>query len=76
LIFVSGVSGVGRYWAPQVPLFSSRFRVITYDQRGTGASDKMQREFLVDSLKIPRAHIVGLDRPSHRARLLPNNQGG
>ena len=29
LIFVSGLNGVGRYWEPQVPVFSSRFRVIT-----------------------------------------------
>ncbi|HEV7803061.1 MAG TPA: alpha/beta fold hydrolase [Burkholderiales bacterium] len=71
LLFVSGLSGVGRYWQPQVPLFSSRFRVITYDHRGTGNSDKLQREFsvdqmaaelveLMDALKIERAHVVGL----------------
>jgi aminoacrylate hydrolase len=71
LILVSGLNGVGRYWAPQVPVFSSRFRVITYDQRGTGQSDKNQREFsldrmanelaaLMDALEIPRAHLVGL----------------
>src|SRR6202011_4818791 len=52
-------------------LFSARFRVITYDQRGTGSSDKLQREFSVDqmaaeladlmgALRIVRAHIVGL----------------
>jgi len=71
LIFISGLNGVGRYWQPQVPVFSSRFRTFTYDQRGTGASDRKQREFsvdqmtaevigLMDALKIERAHIVGL----------------
>lgn len=71
LIFVSGLNGVGRYWQPQVSAFSARFRVITYDQRGTGSSDRQQREFsvdqmtaelsgLMDALGIERAHIVGL----------------
>lgn len=71
LILVSGLSGVGRYWQPQIAEFSARFKVVTYDQRGTGASDHQQREFsidqmarelvaLMDALKIERAHIVGL----------------
>jgi aminoacrylate hydrolase len=71
LVFVSGLNGVGRYWQPQVPVFSRRYRVITYDQRGTGESDRLQREFsldqmanelvaLLDALDIPRAHVVGL----------------
>jgi aminoacrylate hydrolase len=71
LIFVSGLNGVGRYWAPQIPLFSKHFRVITYDQRGVGGSDCIQREFsvdqmavelvgLMDVLSIERAHIVGM----------------
>lgn len=71
LIFVSGLNGVARYWAPQVPVFSGKYRVITYDQRGTGQSDKQQREFsldqmarelagLMDVLGLPSAHIVGL----------------
>jgi aminoacrylate hydrolase len=70
LIFVSGLSGVGRYWQPQVPVFNQRYRVITYDQRGTGGSDKQQRSFsvdqmaaevvgLMDALRIERAHVVG-----------------
>ena len=71
LVFISGLNGVGRYWTPQVPVFSAHYRVVTYDQRGTGASDRLQREFsvdqmaaetvgLMDVLKIGRAHIVGM----------------
>lgn len=71
LLFVSGLNGVARYWQPQVPFFSPHFRVVTYDHRGTGNSDKLQREFsvdqmtdelveLMDALGIARAHIVGL----------------
>jgi len=70
LIFISGLSGVGRYWQAQVPVFSEHYRVVTYDQRGTGESDKHQRSFsvdqmtaevvaLMDALGIERAHIVG-----------------
>ncbi len=71
LILVSGLNGVARYWQPQVAAFAARYQVVTYDQRGTGASDHKQREFsvdqmarelvaLMDALKINRAHIVGL----------------
>ena len=70
LIFVSGLGGTGSYWRPQVAAFSSRFRVITYDHRGTGSSDRLQRAFsidqmtaelalLMDTLGIGRAHVVG-----------------
>jgi len=71
LVFASGLNGVARYWQPQVPVFAKRFRVIAYDHRGTGSSDRNQREFsvdgmasdllaLMDGLKIERAHLVGL----------------
>ena len=40
LIFVSGLNGVARYWQAQVPVFAKRYKVVTYDQRGTGGSDK------------------------------------
>lgn len=70
LVFVSGLSGVARYWQPQIAMFSARFKVVIYDQRGTGASDRLQRKFsvdqmteelvgLMDALGIERAHIVG-----------------
>ena len=70
LIFVSGLSGVGRAWQPQLAPFGARYRVVTYDQRGTGGSDQLQRHFsvdqmasevigLMDALGIERAHVVG-----------------
>lgn len=71
LIFVSGLNGVARYWQPQVQVFAKHYQVVTYDQRGTGGSDRLQKTFsvdqmtaelaaLMDGLKIERAHIVGL----------------
>src|SRR5262245_44654392 len=71
LVFISGLNGVGRYWQPQVALFARYDRVITYDHRGMGASDRIQREFsvdqmtaelvgLLDALHIGRAHVVGM----------------
>jgi aminoacrylate hydrolase len=71
LIFVSGLNGVARYWQPQVPVFAQHYKVVTYDQRGTGGSDRLQKTFsvdqmaaelaaLMDGLKIERAHLVGM----------------
>lgn len=87
LIFVSGLNGVARYWEPQTPVFSSRFRVIAYDQRGTGASDRLQRQFsldqmaaelagLMDALGIERAHIVGLSTGGAIGQTLAIEQPG
>jgi len=71
LVFVSGLSGLARSWQPQISAFAPYYRVITYDQRGTGASDRQQREFSIDGmadevvammdvLGIERAHLVGM----------------
>jgi aminoacrylate hydrolase len=70
VLLVPGLGGVGAYWAPNLPAFSSRYRAIVHDHRGTGQSthstiaysvDQMTEDLvrLMDHLKIERAHLVG-----------------
>jgi aminoacrylate hydrolase len=71
LILSSGLGGSASYWAPNIPALAEHFRVIAYDHRGTGRSDRMLPDVvtvedfaddiltLMDALEIERAHIVG-----------------
>jgi 3-oxoadipate enol-lactonase len=74
IVFLSGLTQEVRSWRLQVNFFSARgFRVVTYDTRGQGGSDKpddpeayaFSRHVddlygLLDHLQIDRAHLVGL----------------
>ena len=71
LILSSGLGGSATYWKSNIPAFAERFRVIAYDHRGTGRSDRALPDTvtvddfaddilaLMDALAIPRAHLVG-----------------
>jgi aminoacrylate hydrolase len=70
LMLVPGLSGVGSFWARQVPDFSRDFRVITHDHRGTGQSTHSRIKYsveqmaddtlrLMDKLGVGSAHFVG-----------------
>lgn len=70
LLLVSGLGGVGSFWRRVRPRLAQRFRVITYDHRGTGDSAKPAAGYslrsmvadalrLLDHLGIERAHFVG-----------------
>jgi aminoacrylate hydrolase len=71
LILSSGLGGSASYWAPNLAAFAEHYRVILYDHRGTGRSDRALPEAvsvddfaddmlgLMDALGIGRAHIVG-----------------
>jgi aminoacrylate hydrolase len=71
LILSPGLGGSAAYWAPNLTAFAGRYRVLLYDHRGTGRSDRdlpdrvsvedMARDLiaLMDALGIARAHLVG-----------------
>lgn len=71
LILSSGLGGSASYWKANIPALAEHFRVIAYDHRGTGRSDRTLPDVvsvddfaddilaLVDALDIPKAHIVG-----------------
>jgi aminoacrylate hydrolase len=71
LILSPGLGGSAGYWAPNLAAFAARHRVLLYDHRGTGRSDRslpaqltvadMAADVieLMDALGIERADFVG-----------------
>jgi aminoacrylate hydrolase len=71
LILSAGLGGAGAYWRPNLEALAGRHRVILYDQRGTGRSDRvLPMDHTVDqmaddvlklmaALGIERADFVG-----------------
>ena len=50
IFFIPGFGGVGSFWQSQVEFFKRRFRVITIDQRGAGASARNRQEYSLDQM--------------------------
>jgi pimeloyl-ACP methyl ester carboxylesterase len=75
VVLIHGFPDTKRLWSKNVPaLVDAGFQVITYDQRGYGASDKpaeveayaipflaIDVTAVLDALGIERAHVVGHD---------------
>lgn len=71
LILSSGLGGSAGYWAPNLAALAGAFRVIVYDHRGTGRSDRALPDALrvddlaadvltlLDALEIERAAMIG-----------------
>lgn len=71
LILSSGLGGSATYWAPNLPALAAHFRVVAYDHRGTGRSDRALADTLsvedmasdvialMDAIGIARAHCIG-----------------
>lgn len=70
IIFVHGHSLDHRMWDEQFSVFAKKYHVIRYDLRGYGISSSQTEDYqfmhaedlitLMDSLRIQKAHIVGL----------------
>ncbi|MES2095573.1 MAG: pyrimidine utilization protein D [Pseudomonadota bacterium] len=71
LILSPGMGGSATYWLPNLGALAENYRVLLYDHRGTGRSDRkladpvsveqMTRDVvgLMDDLGIARAHFLG-----------------
>lgn len=71
LILSSGLGGSADYWKPNLRALAQHFRVIAYDHRGTGRSDRAlpgaatvddwadDIAALLDALAIDRADVMG-----------------
>jgi 3-oxoadipate enol-lactonase len=71
LLLIMGLGLSGGAWWRTVPALSKRFRVITYDNRGTGASTALTYTYtteamaddalaVLDSAGVERAHVYGI----------------
>lgn len=71
VVLSSGLGGVASYWQPQLASLEQHYRVVVYDQRGTGGSPAqlpdeysmvtMAQEVvqLLDHLAIASCHFIG-----------------
>jgi len=70
LLFIHGLASSSRSWKKQVPFFSERYRVITFDIRGHGRSDQRLEPYSIElfatdavellrALGVDSAHVVG-----------------
>jgi pimeloyl-ACP methyl ester carboxylesterase len=71
LVMIMGFTGGRSGWMPQIRFFKKYYRVVTFDNRGVGKSDKPPGPYstrmmaddtvkVMDVLGIDRAHIMGI----------------
>lgn len=70
VLLIAGLGRDRRMWDAQVPALSERLRVVTFDNRGVGESEKPAGPYtagqmaedaagLLDVLEVERAHVAG-----------------
>ena len=70
LLLIPGLGGAASFWSDIVPLLADRYRVIAFDHRGTGRSDRPEGAYSISRIagdaievlkaeNIDAAHVVG-----------------
>lgn len=84
LVLIMGLRRNLEWWYCQIPILSEHFRVIAFDNRGAGRSDKPHMEYsiplfaddtaaLMTALHIPDAYILGVSMGGYIAQELALN---
>lgn len=84
LILIMGLRRNLEWWYCQIPELSRHFRVVTFDNRGAGRSDKPDMEYsirlfaddtaeLIEVLGLQSAHILGVSMGGYIAQELAIN---
>jgi 3-oxoadipate enol-lactonase len=71
LLLIRGYATAAAMWYTQVPQLSERFKVITFDNRDTGNSDRVERPYtiqdmagdviaLIEQLNLGPVHLLGI----------------
>ena len=71
LLLIMGLGANATAWWKQVPAFSEQYRVIAFDNRGSGRSEKPAGAYsiaqmaddaaaLMDALAVPSSHVFGM----------------
>lgn len=87
VLLIQGLGYPSGMWFMQIPFLSRHFRTIVMDNRGVGKSDKPDQEYtvglmasdaaqLLRSLRIPKAHVVGVSLGGYIAQELALNDPG
>jgi pimeloyl-ACP methyl ester carboxylesterase len=84
LVLIMGLRRNAEWWHLQIPELSKDFKVVAFDNRGAGRSDKPEMEYsirlfaddtaaLMDFLGIGQAHILGISMGGYIAQELAIN---
>jgi pimeloyl-ACP methyl ester carboxylesterase len=84
LILIMGLRRNAEWWYCQIPVLSEHFKVIAFDNRGAGRSDKPRMDYsirlfaddtaaLLEALGIKRAHVLGISMGGYIAQELAIN---
>ena len=91
VVFINGLTMDVNGWYFQGPAFTQRYKILRYDCRGQGQSDKPEMDYsqemhaddlkdLMDKLGIKKAHIVGISNggmiAQHFTLRYPEKVGG
>lgn len=81
LLLIMGLKRNTEWWYRQIPELSRHFRVIAFDNRGAGRSDKPASDYsigmfandtacLMDALSIQKTHVLGISMGGYIAQEL------